>query len=126
MTDEDTSSPSELVVLLAWRARLCARGLRQAQERMRSAIAGRGLDFREALSIAQAMDAAIAMLRRTAERLEPGSELRALADEVHAAFVRWRSAEPRTDRSRSAAAQFNTLVRALETLAERETTPRAC
>jgi hypothetical protein len=92
---------------------------------MRTAIAGHGLDFREALSIAQAMDAAIAMLQRTAERLEPGSELRALADEVQAAFVRWRGAEPRTDGSRSAAMRFGTLVRELEALAQRETTPQA-
>lgn len=118
----EESSENELVVLLAWRTRLCARGLRESQERMRRAIAGHGLDFREAMSIAQSMDAAIAMLRRTASSLDRGS-LRSLAEEVLAEFVRWRAAEPRTEASTNAAARFGTLVRELETLAEAESTP---
>lgn len=121
----EQSSRSELVVLHAWRARLCARGLRESQERMIRAIAGNGLNFREALSIAHSMDAAIAMLRRTTTCLDEGSELRALADEVLAAFVRWRAAEPRTETSANAATRFGTLVRQLETLAAAESTPES-
>ncbi|MDQ3031747.1 MAG: hypothetical protein M3Y87_04965, partial [Myxococcota bacterium] len=117
------ASQSELVVLHAWRARLCARGLREAQERMHRAIAGHGLDFEEALAIAQAMDAAIAMLRDTTPCLEQSSELRARADEVLAGFAQWRAAEPKTEQSQIAAARFGTLVRELERVAERDTTP---
>lgn len=116
---------SELVVLQAWRTRLCARGLRESQERMRRAIAGGGLDVHEAMAIAESMESAIAMLRRTAARLEEGTELRDVADAALAAFDRWRAAAPRTERSRTAALRFGAIVRDLEQLAEREASPGA-
>lgn len=113
---------SAVVVLEAWRARLCARGLREAHERMRRGIAAGGIDMHEAMSIAQTMDSAIDMLRRTAPRLEEGSEIRRLADEVLYAFSRWRAAEPRSDESRASALRFGALVQQLERTAAREST----
>jgi len=116
---------SAVVVLEAWRARLCARGLREAHERMRRGIAAGGIDMREAMTIAQTMDSAIDMLRRTAARLEEGSELRRLAEDVLVAFTRWRAAEPRSDDSRVSALRFGTLVHELEKVASREATATA-
>lgn len=115
---------SEIVVLEAWRARLCARGLRDAHERMRQGIAAGGIDMREAMSIAQTMDAAIDMLRRTASRLEEGSDVRRFAEDVLGAFARWRIAEPRSEESRLAALRFGTLVVELERAAALACVPR--
>jgi hypothetical protein len=118
--EEGRSHVSAVVVLEAWRARLCARGLREAHERMRRGIAAGGIDMREAMSIAHTMDAAIDMLRRTAPRLEAGTELRRLAEDVLAGFLRWRAAEPRSEDSREAAFRFGTLVHELERVASRD------
>ncbi len=104
-------------MLEIWRARLCARGLREAHERMRRGIAAGGLDMREAMNIAQSMDSAVDMLRRTASRLEEGTVVRTLAEEVLSTFARWRLAEPRSEESRHAAVRFGTLVDELEDVA---------
>ncbi|UJR81390.1 Hypothetical protein I5071_34470 [Sandaracinus amylolyticus] len=106
------------MVLEAWRARLCARGLRDAYDRMRRAMMGGNLDFKQALAIAQSMDAAVDMLRETTKRLAPGTPLRRAAEETMAAFVEWRVASPRSDASRRAAARFGARVIALEDAAK--------
>ncbi|WP_157069059.1 hypothetical protein [Sandaracinus amylolyticus] len=115
----EQESEREPVVLEAWRARLCARGLRDAYDRMRRAMLGGELDLKQALAIAQSMDAAVDMLRETTKRLAPGSDLRRAAEETMAAFVEWRVASPRTDVSRRAAARFGARVIALEEAAKR-------
>jgi hypothetical protein len=64
------------------------------------------------------MDGAIDMLRRTVPQLPTGSDLAQLAEETLATFVRWRTAEPHSDRSATLAERFATLVRSLESEAK--------
>ena len=123
--DTQQEAERELVVLEAWRARLCARGLRDAYDRMRRAMLGGQLELSQALQIAGAMDAAMDMLRTTTKRLAPGTEVRAAAEDVLSAFVEWRVASPRTDASRRASARFGARVLALEEAATRASRPDA-
>lgn len=120
---QQVGDPSEPVILHAWRVRLCARGLREALDRIQRAAAGGGLTFRQALAIARSMDSAIATLERTASNLDARSELRTLSDAALAAFASWRVAPPRSAESTNAGLDLGAKVHALEALATKASTP---
>jgi hypothetical protein len=116
---ERTNHFAEVAHIESWRVRLCARGLRQAIDRMTGAIAAGGLDVEEAVAIAETFDRATEELRRTAARLDAASPLRRAGVSVLAAFDAWRGAEAGTEESRAAAERFAELVRDLEGLSAR-------